>query len=101
MSSTSCELVTLSPSPKRWEVVAGAAGRSGSSPCGRPPRGTPIRIRAKNSDATLCPKPAKVAEARHCVVDDVVKSANFYRDKLGFHYDRFWGEPPCFCMVSR
>lgn len=35
------------------------------------------------------------------LVDDVVASANFYRDKLGFEYDRFWGEPPCFCMVHR
>ena len=35
------------------------------------------------------------------IVDDVVAAANFYRDKLGFQYDRFWGEPPCFCMVHR
>jgi uncharacterized glyoxalase superfamily protein PhnB len=35
------------------------------------------------------------------IVDDVVASANYYRDQLGFAYDRFWGEPPCFCMVSR
>src|SRR5437867_12391151 len=35
------------------------------------------------------------------IVDDVVATANFYRDKLGFHYDRFWGEPPAFCMVKR
>lgn len=35
------------------------------------------------------------------VVNDVVVTANFYRDKLGFHYERFWGEPPCFCMVKR
>lgn len=35
------------------------------------------------------------------IVDDVVASANFYRDKLGFHYDRFWGEPPGFAMVRR
>jgi hypothetical protein len=35
------------------------------------------------------------------IVDDVVVTANFYRDKLGFHYERFWGEPPCFCMVKR
>lgn len=35
------------------------------------------------------------------LVDDVVSTANFYRDKLGFAYDRFWGEPPCFCMVRR
>lgn len=39
--------------------------------------------------------------APYLLVDDVVASANFYRDKLGFHYDRFWGEPPCFCMVGR
>lgn len=35
------------------------------------------------------------------IVDDVVTTANFYRDKLGFHYERFWGEPPAFCMVNR
>ena len=35
------------------------------------------------------------------IVDDVVATANFYRDKLGFHYDRFWGDPPGFCMVKR
>lgn len=35
------------------------------------------------------------------LVDDVVSTANFYRDNLGFAYDRFWGEPPCFCMVRR
>ena len=28
-------------------------------------------------------------------------TANFYRDKLGFHYERFWGDPPAFCMVTR
>lgn len=39
--------------------------------------------------------------APYFIVDDVVSTANFYRDKLGFNYDRFWGEPPCFCMVRR
>lgn len=39
--------------------------------------------------------------APYFIVDDVVATANFYRDKLGFHYDRFWGDPPCFCMVKR
>jgi len=34
-------------------------------------------------------------------VDDVATTANHYRDKLGFQYERFWGEPPCFCMVYR
>ena len=32
---------------------------------------------------------------------DVVKAANYYRDQLGFAYDRFWNEPPDFCMVKR
>ena len=35
------------------------------------------------------------------LVDDVVATANWYRDKLGFEYDRFWGDPPGFCMVGR
>ncbi len=39
--------------------------------------------------------------APYFIVDDVVASANFYRDKLGFEYERFWGEPPAFCMVMR
>lgn len=39
--------------------------------------------------------------APYFIVDDVVATANYYRDKLGFAYDRFWGEPPCFCMVCR
>jgi hypothetical protein len=39
--------------------------------------------------------------APYFIVDDLVASANYYRDKLGFRYDRFWGEPPCFCMVWR
>jgi predicted enzyme related to lactoylglutathione lyase len=39
--------------------------------------------------------------APYFIVDDVVATANFYRDKLGFTYDRFWGEPPAFCMVHR
>jgi predicted enzyme related to lactoylglutathione lyase len=39
--------------------------------------------------------------APYFFVDDVVATANHYRDKLGFHYERFWGDPPSFCMVSR
>src|SRR5215475_9971929 len=39
--------------------------------------------------------------APYFIVDDVVATANYYRDKLGFEYERFWGEPPCFCMVQR
>ena len=35
--------------------------------------------------------------APYFIVDDVVETANFYRDKLGFSYERFWGDPPRFC----
>jgi len=39
--------------------------------------------------------------APYLIVDDVVTTANYYRDKLGFHYERFWNDPPSFCMVKR
>lgn len=39
--------------------------------------------------------------APYFIVDDVVTTANYYRDKLGFQCERFWGEPPSFCMVKR
>jgi predicted enzyme related to lactoylglutathione lyase len=39
--------------------------------------------------------------APYFIADDVVSTANFYRDKLGFHYERFFGDPPSFCMVKR
>lgn len=35
------------------------------------------------------------------IVDDVVTSADYYRDRLGFRYERLWGDPPNFCMVHR
>ena len=39
--------------------------------------------------------------APYFLVDDVVATANYYREKLGFGYERFWGDPPAFCMVWR
>ena len=39
--------------------------------------------------------------APYFIVDDVVATANFYRDKLGFSYERMWGDPPVFCIVWR
>ena len=39
--------------------------------------------------------------APYFIVDDVVATANFYREKLGFEYERLWGDPPGFCMVMR
>src|SRR5262245_28767573 len=52
------------------------------------------------SNSTPAPPP-RWRIAPFFIVDDVVATANFYRDKLGFRYERFWGEPPCFCMVWR
>lgn len=31
--------------------------------------------------------------APYLIVDDLVQSAEFYRDKLGFKFDRYWGAP--------
>ncbi len=42
-----------------------------------------------------------IGSAPVLLVADVTASANYYRDKLGFRYERFWGEPPCFCMPVR
>ncbi|HUJ13684.1 MAG TPA: VOC family protein [Thermoanaerobaculia bacterium] len=39
--------------------------------------------------------------APYFLVPDVVAAAHFYRDTFGFSFDRFWGEPPAFCMVKR
>jgi len=38
--------------------------------------------------------------APYFLVRDVVKAAEYYRDALGFRFERFWGEPPCFCMPN-
>ncbi len=42
-----------------------------------------------------------IGSAPILLVKDVVASANYYRDKIGFMYERFWGEPPCFCILHR
>lgn len=42
-----------------------------------------------------------IGSAPILLVSDVVASANYFRDKLGFQYERFWGEPPDFCIVHR
>lgn len=44
---------------------------------------------------------ARWSVAPYFIVEDVVATANFYRDKLGFHYERFWGDPPAFTIVVR
>lgn len=35
------------------------------------------------------------------LVSDVAASAEWYRDKLGFTFDKFVGDPPQFCILSR
>ena len=35
------------------------------------------------------------------LVDDVAASSAYYRDVLGFRFDRLWGEPPSFSMPER
>ena len=39
--------------------------------------------------------------APYLIVDDIFQSAEFYRDKLGFDFNRIWGEPPQFVIVHR
>jgi len=42
-----------------------------------------------------------IGSAPILLVKDVILSANYYRDKIGFCYDQFWGEPPNFCILNR
>ena len=37
-----------------------------------------------------------VGSAPILLVKDVVASADYYRDKVGFSYERVWGEPQVF-----
>lgn len=39
--------------------------------------------------------------APYLYVRDVAAAAAFYRDNLGFASDRFYGQPPSFCMARR
>ena len=42
-----------------------------------------------------------IGSAPVLLVHDVETTAQFYSDKLGFHYHRLWGEPPSFCILHR
>ena len=35
------------------------------------------------------------------IVDDVISTAEFYRDAFGFQFDNFFGNPPVFVIVRR
>jgi uncharacterized glyoxalase superfamily protein PhnB len=52
------------------------------------------------AEETVKPKP-RWSVAPYFIVDDIVATANYYRDTLGFHYMQLWGEPPCFTIVQR
>jgi hypothetical protein len=45
--------------------------------------------------------PKITASAPCLLVRDVVASAEHYRDCLGFGYDKFYGDPPGFCICHR
>jgi predicted lactoylglutathione lyase len=47
------------------------------------------------------PEAKIIASAPVLLVRDVVKSAAYFRDKLGFNDQQTYGEPPYFAMVSR
>lgn len=50
---------------------------------------------------TTTPKIRSWSVAPLFIVDDVAATAAYYRDQLGFSFERIWGEPPSFCMVQR
>jgi hypothetical protein len=64
------------------------------------PRGGAAVAKGKMAEQTDPIRP-RWSIAPYFVVDDVVATANYYRDTLGFQYERFWNEPPSFCMVYR
>jgi uncharacterized glyoxalase superfamily protein PhnB len=45
--------------------------------------------------------PQLVGSAPVLLVRDVVAAAHYYRDALGFTYERFWGHPPAFVILQR
>jgi len=48
------------------------------------------------------PQPQRFYGAHPCfIANHIVQTAEFYRDKLGFSFNRYWGEPPCFVMLAR
>ena len=47
------------------------------------------------------PKSKIIGSAPILLVNDVIASAKYYRDKVGFNYDFFGGEPLEFCILYR
>ena len=46
-------------------------------------------------------KPALTSSAAVLLVKDVSAAADYYREKLGFGCDDFFGDPPSFCILHR
>ena len=46
-------------------------------------------------------KPVLNSSAAVLLVKDVLAAADYYRQKLGFEFDGFFGEPPSFCILRR
>ena len=42
-----------------------------------------------------------IACAPVLLVKHVIEAANYYRDTMGFNYDKIWGEPPAFVILNR
>ena len=53
------------------------------------------------SDASGGPKSQCMGVSPLFLVPDVLKAAEYYRDVLGFSFDKPYGEPPCFVIVWR
>lgn len=45
--------------------------------------------------------PKIISSASVLLVKDLLTSANYYRDCVGFDYKEFHGEPPSFCLLNR
>jgi len=45
--------------------------------------------------------PQLTGSAPILLVTDVARAAEFYCDSLGFGFDRYWGDPPGFCILER
>jgi len=53
------------------------------------------------TDESNHPTATLLGSAPILLVKDVVAAANYWRDRVGFSYDRFWGDPPDFCILRR
>lgn len=53
------------------------------------------------NDTMISPAAQLTSSAAVLLVKDVVAAANHYRDKMGFQYVRFLGEPPSFVILNR